>query len=647
MGTVFRAWDSHRQHDVALKVLPRALLHEKGFRERFENEARTIISLEHYAIVPVYDFGTENEQPFIAMRLMQGGSLADKLRDGPLSLSDSAEIMRRICSALDKAHSNGIIHRDLKPGNILFDEDNKAYLADFGIARLAEGTQTMTVIGTPQYMAPEQATGEPIDARTDVYQMGVVLFEMLTGRQPYDAPTAAALLYQHAHAPIPSARDLNGTLPPQCEIVVTNALAKEKQGRYPTTGDLALAVEALAQGRGVMPIGIVPPPPLPPTVLVEEPRKRGSWLWLIIGVVALLFVVGSGAVIMSQFGRNADPEPTLIAFPTETATAQATPEPTDSAESVKTPPPSTATPTPLPTATPAATTILSPTPTREVALFVDEPPTVAYTEPTGLIVYTCHVISIDQVCAINADGTGQRQLTNASATSWYASVAPGDNQILFSSRRDGAFGIYTSDPFGGGQRLLTPRSVNDYAPELSPDGTTIAFTRASGGNQNVWLMNSDGNNARALTNFEGDALDPTWSPDGTQIAFARREPDEESFTHHVINIDGTGLRRLKTPIERIGGRSDWSPDGQWLAFYAGERDSRQVYVVATDGSTVHQLTDSSSNLAPSFSPDGNWVVFASYRDGDGEVFIMRLDGSGLRQLTFNDIPDYQPRWSVP
>ncbi len=183
MATVFHAYDPRFKRDVAVKVLPREFLHDLTFRERFEREAQTIAALEHQAIVPVYDFGEEEGQPYLVMRYMPGGSLADRLAQGALSIQGVAQILTRLAPALDKAHSQGIIHRDLKPANILFDDEDNPYLSDFGIAKLVEATAALTgsaIIGTPAYMSPEMAKGEEVDGRSDVYGMAVLLFEMLT-----------------------------------------------------------------------------------------------------------------------------------------------------------------------------------------------------------------------------------------------------------------------------------------------------------------------------------------------------------------------------------------------------------------------------------------------------------------------------------
>jgi len=189
MATVYHAYDPSFERDVAIKVLPAAFLHDPQFRTRFEREAKMIALLEHPAIVPVYDFGEQDEQPYIVMRYMAGGSLADHLMKGAVPLDETARIIARLAPALDAAHARGIIHRDLKPGNVLFDQYGNAFLSDFGIARLTQSAATTitgeAIVGTPAYMSPEQVQGtKAIDGRADIYAMGVLIYQMLTGQAP-------------------------------------------------------------------------------------------------------------------------------------------------------------------------------------------------------------------------------------------------------------------------------------------------------------------------------------------------------------------------------------------------------------------------------------------------------------------------------
>lgn len=254
MSIVYLAHDPRFRRDVAIKVLSSNLQEQQQVRARFEREARIIAALDHPAIVPVYDFGEEGGQPYLVMRLMPGGSLSDLLTFGRLNLADTAQIADRIGSALDAAHSRGVIHRDLKPANILFDAQGEAFLTDFGIVKIyeEEGAQSnMTgsvVLGTPAYMSPEQALGKPIDKRSDVYALGAVIYEMLTGLPPYKGPTSVSVAMKHVMDPVPHVAEFRPDISPELDAVVARAMAKDPSERYESAGDLASAFqEALQQ----------------------------------------------------------------------------------------------------------------------------------------------------------------------------------------------------------------------------------------------------------------------------------------------------------------------------------------------------------------------------------------------------------------
>ena len=247
MAIVYHAFDPRFKRDVALKILPREFLFKQTFRERFEREAQAIASLEHSAIVPVYDFGDEDGQPFFVMRFMPGGSLSDLIRERQLSLEEILVILGRIGDALDFAHRNNVIHRDVKPANILFDLNNDAYLADFGIVKLTENTSQLTdggQFGTPAYMAPEISKPGGITSLIDVYALGVTLFQMLTGSIPYRADNAMGVMMAHATEPIPPVSEWRPDLPPVLQNVINTALAKAPEARYQTASTLARGLRA-------------------------------------------------------------------------------------------------------------------------------------------------------------------------------------------------------------------------------------------------------------------------------------------------------------------------------------------------------------------------------------------------------------------
>lgn len=250
MATVYKAYDPHFERWVAVKVLPREFMHEPEFRARFEREAKTIAMLEHPAIVPVYDFGESDGQPYLVMRYMPGGSLAERLQKGPLSIEETAVILQRIGAALERAHSQGIIHRDLKPSNILFDQYGDAFLADFGIVRIASSTSQLTasgsLVGTPSYMSPEQVYGDKeLDGRSDIYALGVILFQMLTGKPPYEADTPAKVMMKHVMDPVPAISKVRPDLPPTANEIIGKAMAKERDERFSSATDLTKALETL------------------------------------------------------------------------------------------------------------------------------------------------------------------------------------------------------------------------------------------------------------------------------------------------------------------------------------------------------------------------------------------------------------------
>lgn len=346
MASVYHAFDPAFQREVAVKVLPPEFLNDATFRARFEREARTIAALEHPAIVPVYDVGEEAGQPYLVMRYMPGGALTKRLKAGPLPIAEIAGITRRIGSALDEAHRQGVIHRDLKPGNILFDRYGEAYLSDFGIARPVESAGTLTglggAIGTPGYMSPEQIQGVELDNRSDVYALGVMVFEMLTGHNPFKADTPAMTMVKQMTEALPPLRRLKPDVLPQVESVVQQATARERDNRTPTAAEvarlLAEAAAATARAANLMAAPQESPtaPQSPPddTILSPPPRPRSpsrNKNWLIAGVAVslLLVIVGYFALAGQSVQTENNSSSTRIETPlndtiAETVTEEAT-----------------------------------------------------------------------------------------------------------------------------------------------------------------------------------------------------------------------------------------------------------------------------------------------------------------------------------
>lgn len=336
MAEVFRADDQRLGRHVAVKVLSSDLLADARAVDRFDREARAVASLNHPNIVDVYDAVSEGETHAIVMELIEGPTLADIIeQDGHVDPRDAIPVAVSIADALQAAHDRGLVHHDVKPRNVLFDRDGNVKVADFGIARAASSDIT-TVQGSPPYLAPEQARGGRSDARSDVYALGCVLYEMLTGRPPFAGDSASAIVMQHIDAPVPPLSSAVTDLPDGLESVVMRALAKDPDQRYQSPADLRADLDRVAAGLSPVGATIVSTPsvasrdatmvlgddgwhdpaPQPPD---EEPvPRRGAPAW-VVAVLVLAVVV----LAVVAFTRRSDPEPAVA----DTSTEQPEPEP--------------------------------------------------------------------------------------------------------------------------------------------------------------------------------------------------------------------------------------------------------------------------------------------------------------------------------
>jgi serine/threonine protein kinase len=275
MATVYRARQLNMHRDVAIKIMSAELASDPQFVARFEREAKVIASLEHPRIVPVHDFGHEGDLFYLVMRLIEGETLYDRMLAGPLPPQTAAKLIAQIAEALDYAHERGVVHRDLKPNNILLDDYDNVYMMDFGLAKLVAATSNLTetgmVLGTPAYMAPEQWRGDPVDARTDVYALGVILYEMICGQPPFEgADTPFTLMYKHLNDTPQPPREILSSLPASVDAVILRALAKDPDDRYPSAGALARDFAAALEGAPIE-APILSHEPVPPPTTIAPP----------------------------------------------------------------------------------------------------------------------------------------------------------------------------------------------------------------------------------------------------------------------------------------------------------------------------------------------------------------------------------------
>ena len=331
MATVYRAYDPSFEREVAIKVLPREFLHDPQFHDRFKREIKTIAALEHPAIVPVYDVGEDDGVPYFVMRYMTGGSLSNWITKGKFSIGDAARIIERISSALAYAHKRGVIHRDLKPDNILFDQNGEPFISDFGVAKFGTSTTNLTggnVIGTPAYMSPEQAQGEKLDGRSDIYGLGVIIFQMLSGKQPYNADTPMGVVVKHLTEPVPEILKVSPDLPSETDVVIKTAMAKDPEQRYPTATHLSKAFNQVARGEPAAVTGVTPSKGVAPAKAKATAKGGGNrgLVFGIIGIIAALAI--AGFLFRGQIMAAVAPAPTATLQPTATAIPP-TVQPTD------------------------------------------------------------------------------------------------------------------------------------------------------------------------------------------------------------------------------------------------------------------------------------------------------------------------------
>jgi serine/threonine-protein kinase len=708
MGLVFEGVQVSLDRPVAMKFLYPHLSDDEQFRERFEREARAIAHLDHPNIVRVLDFGTEDHMHFMILDYIDGVSLRDHLirvqADGlTLRTETVASITQQVGSALTFAHERGYVHRDVKPGNIMLGKNGRVLLTDFGVVKdvgALQGTMTGAVIGTPEYMAPEQANGATVGPSADLYALAVVTYEMLVGRVPFQAPTPVAVLTKHLHEPPPPPSTIAPWFGPELDAVFLRALSKNPNERFPTAAEFSQSLIAalhaprgsqtfppgyvgvgtptvvdspmshpsqapysasyaqpltgtpasgtmqpmgstppggMGTAAGVPPSGVVPPSGIyPPAGATPLPQDSGRGRVPIIGAILIVLLLLLGAGAFYVLSQDDDDNGNLGATGDATATV------TTSAEAAET----TA-------ADVTETTAAGETPTSAE---IETP-----TDPAGVATPTGEVA-----------GTGDPTPSAVEATATEEVTAGPDPIILFSSHRGDVHDsqIYAMEMDGTDQHQITFARGHSWGPRISPDGTMLFFSSvapgehkshdAAGGgttgtgNHDIYVANLVGTTTADLTvtninNITAGQLTWdngwAWSPDGSLVTYTSDR--DGNWDIYRMLPDGSDNQRLTDDTAQDGWPA-WTPDGQHILFSSDRTGNWEIFIMDADGGNVRQLTDrpDTTDLFPEVSPDGTRVVFSSQVEAvnEGEIYIMSIDGGEATRLTNTAALNNMPSW---
>jgi eukaryotic-like serine/threonine-protein kinase len=564
MGEVFRARDTRLGRQVAVKILPDAVSQDASRVTRFETEARALAALSHPNILAIHDFGVSDGRVFTVTELLEGETLRARMGGEPVPWRKAAEIAASIADALASAHAAGIVHRDLKPENVFLTSDGRTKVLDFGLARIAEPVSesavTLTspspgpvsaageIVGTLSYMAPEQLRGLKVDGRTDIFALGCVLFEMLSGERPFAGATPADTIAAILHAEPPP---LDGALlPPALETIVSRCLEKRPEDRFDTAHDVALALRGISTDH--QPVSRSGERRAP-----VRPKKIGP---AAIGGAAALVLLAAAIYV----GRPRAPARAAAGDAVWGRPRQFTSAPEWDAD---------------PAISPDGT----------------------------LVAYVSNSSGEPEIWVVDPDGGEPLRLTHEPAENRKPAWFPDGRSIAYGATRNGSASVWRISRLGGSASLLLE---GGDMPAISPDGTRIAFVRpGANGLGRIWVAPvGDPARAERLTGDDGgewEHTDPAWSPDGTLLCYS-------AFSDlWLVSAAGGSARRLTTG-GHADRRPAFSPDGAFVFFSSQRTHPASIWRVARDGGAPEQVLSGPGMASqPSLSRDGRRLVFST------------------------------------